>query len=66
MKFYNHPSDPSLFLVLGHDATTFGFSASAVSLGWGGECLVSIMPCAPRSPLWGLISGYKNTYSSLC
>ena len=30
------------------------------------KCLVSVMPCAPRPPLWGLIPGYGDTYSSLC
>ena len=30
------------------------------------SCLVSVMPCAPQSPLWDLIPGYGDTYSSLC
>ena len=64
MKFYTHPSHPCVFLVLGHDVTTFVFSASTVSLSWGGECLVSVIPRAP--PLWGLIPGYGDTYSCLC
>ena len=25
------------------------------------RCLVSVMPCAPESPLWGLIPGYGDT-----
>ena len=29
-------------------------------------CLVCVMPGAPQSPLWSLIPGYGDTYSSLC
>ena len=28
---------------------------------WGAHCLVSVVPCAPQSPLWGLIPGYGDT-----
>ena len=30
------------------------------------KCLVFVMPCAPRPPLWSLIPGCGDTYSSLC
>ena len=66
MKCYTHPSRPCLFLFLGHDITTFCFYASTVSLSWGGDCLVSVMPCVPQPPLRGVIPGYGDTYSLLC